>query len=110
MPLSNRFFRERLTIQRSPLRKILMMGFHLLVTFLCVQGVKDTQCGEACTFRLSCSSQLGVGAAHTISPSFLGFKLFTRKAAMGLFVNQKLRRWSFDVELLFIVRDSYVLK
>jgi dolichyl-phosphate beta-glucosyltransferase len=59
-------------------RNILMYGFHFAVALLCVRGIKDTQCG---------------------------FKLFTRKAAQHLFINQKLRRWAFDVELLFLARQ-----
>jgi len=63
--------------KRKWYRNILMYGFHFAVSLLCVQGIKDTQCG---------------------------FKLFSRKAAQRLFVSQHLRRWSFDVELLVIAR------
>lgn len=63
--------------KRKWYRNILMHGFHALVSLLCVRGIRDTQCG---------------------------FKLFTRAAARAVFVNQRLRRWSFDVELLFIAR------
>jgi len=63
--------------KRKWYRNILMYGFHISVSLLCVQGVKDTQCG---------------------------FKLFTRKTAQRLFITQHLRRWSFDVELLVIAR------
>jgi len=63
--------------KRKWYRNILMYGFHFLVSLLCVRGVADTQCG---------------------------FKLFTRKAAQHLFVTQNLRRWSFDVELLFVAQ------
>ena len=31
--------------ERSPFRKLLMNGFHLLVNLLCVRGINDTQCG-----------------------------------------------------------------
>ncbi len=62
---------------RSALRNVLMHGFHFLVAAICVRGVRDTQCG---------------------------FKLFTRRAAQAVFTNQRIRRWSFDVELLFIGR------
>jgi len=58
-------------------RNLMMYVFHFAVAFLCVRGVRDTQCG---------------------------FKLFTRKAAQWLFINQQLRRWAFDVELLFLAR------
>lgn len=63
--------------ERAWYRNILMYGFHFYVSLMCVRGIRDTQCG---------------------------FKLFTRKAARHLFFNQKLRRWSFDVELLFIAQ------
>ena len=57
-------------------RNVLMYGFHFLVSSLTgISHIKDTQCG---------------------------FKLFTRPTAQYLFVNQHLRRWCFDVELLFL--------
>ena len=43
-----------------------MFGFHFLVWFLCVRGVRDTQCG---------------------------FKLFSRPSAQLLFYNQHVERW-----------------
>ncbi|XP_076026727.1 dolichyl-phosphate beta-glucosyltransferase [Genypterus blacodes] len=63
--------------QRSMFRTFLMYGFHFLVWFLCVRGVKDTQCG---------------------------FKLFTREAALRTFSCLHVERWAFDVELLFIAQ------
>lgn len=54
-----------------------MKGFHFLVWFLCVRGVRDTQCG---------------------------FKLMTRPAARKLFTNLHVERWAFDVELLYIAQ------
>ncbi|KAK2181299.1 hypothetical protein NP493_402g04013 [Ridgeia piscesae] len=62
---------------RSVFRTFLMLGFHFLVWFLCVRGVRDTQCG---------------------------FKLFTRSAAKLLFYNLHVERWAFDVELLHIAQ------
>lgn len=56
-------------------RTVLMYGFHILVTLLCSNAVKDTQCG---------------------------FKLFTRKAAKLLFYNLHLERWAFDIEIIFL--------
>lgn len=58
-------------------RTLLMKGFHFLVWFLCVRGVKDTQCG---------------------------FKLLSRSAAAALFVSLHVERWAFDVELLYIAQ------
>ncbi|KAM4699706.1 dolichyl-phosphate beta-glucosyltransferase [Discoglossus pictus] len=62
---------------RSVFRTVLMYGFHFLVWFLCVRGVKDTQCG---------------------------FKLFTREASLRTFSALHLDRWAFDVELLYIAQ------
>jgi len=63
--------------QRSVFRNVLMWGFHFLVYFLCVKGIKDTQCG---------------------------FKLLTRKAALRLFSSLHVERWAFDVELLYLAQ------
>jgi dolichyl-phosphate beta-glucosyltransferase len=61
--------------QRSALRNFLMHGFHALVTLVAGHAVRDTQCG---------------------------FKMFTRRAAATLYSNQRLQRWCFDVELLWL--------
>jgi len=61
--------------KRKWYRNLLMYGFHFVVWMLCVRNVRDTQCG---------------------------FKLFTRASAQRVFVNQRLKRWCFDVELLYI--------
>ncbi|XP_004711330.1 dolichyl-phosphate beta-glucosyltransferase isoform X1 [Echinops telfairi] len=63
--------------QRSYFRTLLMYGFHFLVWFLCVKGIRDTQCG---------------------------FKLFTREAAVRTFSALHIERWAFDVELLYIAQ------
>lgn len=63
--------------KRSIFRTFLMYAFHFLVSFLCVRGVRDTQCG---------------------------FKLFTRDAAKLLFYNLHVQRWAFDVDLLHIAQ------
>lgn len=63
--------------QRSTFRTFLMYGFHTLVWFFGVRGIKDTQCG---------------------------FKLFTRTAASTLFQLMHVERWAFDVELLFLAQ------
>lgn len=62
-------------LQRNPIRNLLMHGFHLIVTTLAVQSVRDTQCG---------------------------FKLFDRAAAIIVFTPMHIERWAFDVELLYI--------
>ncbi|KAM6985423.1 dolichyl-phosphate beta-glucosyltransferase [Aplochiton taeniatus] len=63
--------------ERSMFRTFLMYGFHFLVWFFCVRGIKDTQCG---------------------------FKLFTREAALQCFSSLHVERWAFDVELLYIAQ------
>lgn len=63
--------------ERSMFRTFLMYGFHFLVWFFCVRGIRDTQCG---------------------------FKLFTREAALQTFSSLHVERWAFDVELLYIAQ------
>ncbi|XP_039601746.1 dolichyl-phosphate beta-glucosyltransferase [Polypterus senegalus] len=62
---------------RSVFRTFLMYGFHFLVWFFCVRGIRDTQCG---------------------------FKMFTREAALRTFSILHVERWAFDVELLYIAQ------
>ncbi|KAG7391682.1 dolichyl-phosphate beta-glucosyltransferase [Phytophthora pseudosyringae] len=66
---------EQAIAKRNPLRNLLMHGFHLIVSTLCIRNVRDTQCG---------------------------FKLFDRKAARMLFAPMHIERWAFDVELLYL--------
>ncbi|XP_052376321.1 dolichyl-phosphate beta-glucosyltransferase isoform X1 [Oncorhynchus keta] len=68
---------EEAVASRSRFRTFLMYGFHFLVWFFCVRGIKDTQCG---------------------------FKLFTREAALKTFSSLHVERWAFDVELLYIAQ------
>lgn len=58
-------------------REILGRIFSLLVRSLCVPGFTDTQCGA---------------------------KLFRREAAKAIFPRQRLSRFAFDVELLYLAR------
>ncbi|XP_063807920.1 dolichyl-phosphate beta-glucosyltransferase [Pseudophryne corroboree] len=74
---SRAHLKEESIAKRSIFRTFLMYGFHFLVWFLCVRGVKDTQCG---------------------------FKLFTREAAARTFSALHVDRWAFDVELLYIAQ------
>lgn len=62
---------------RTWYRNFLMKGFHLCVLLVAGKGVRDTQCG---------------------------FKMFTRTAARQLFVNLRLKRWCFDVELIYLCK------
>lgn len=72
---------EESIAQRSLFRTILMKGFHFVVWFLCVRGIKDTQCG---------------------------FKLLTREAAILLFSNLHVERWAFDVDMLFLAQYFHI--
>ncbi|TXG49783.1 hypothetical protein EZV62_025658 [Acer yangbiense] len=58
-------------------RNFLMKGFHLVVLLTAGPGIRDTQCG---------------------------FKMFTRAAARKLFTNMRLKRWCFDVELVYLCK------
>ena len=62
---------------RSPIRNFLMHGFHLLVWVATRTPIRDTQCG---------------------------FKLLTRAAVNRIFPHVKIRRWCFDVEVLFLAK------
>jgi len=63
--------------RRSPIRNLLMNGFHLIVRLVGgVYNIRDTQCG---------------------------FKLFNR-AALPALLSIHLERWAFDVELLYIAQ------
>jgi dolichyl-phosphate beta-glucosyltransferase len=66
---------ENSVSSRAWYRTILMKGFHILVLILCTDKVKDTQCG---------------------------FKLFTRNTATYLFNALHLKRWAFDIELIYL--------
>ncbi|KAL4152511.1 hypothetical protein PRNP1_001939 [Phytophthora ramorum] len=70
---------EQAIAKRNPLRNLLMHGFHLIVSTLCIKNVRDTQCG---------------------------FKLFDRTAARVLFAPLHIERWAFDVELLYLAACS----
>ncbi|EEY62508.1 dolichyl-phosphate beta-glucosyltransferase, putative [Phytophthora infestans T30-4] len=70
---------EQTIAKRNPLRNLLMHGFHLIVSTLCIKNVRDTQCG---------------------------FKLFDRTAARVLFAPMHIERWAFDVELLYLAASS----
>ena len=70
-----------LYFQRSFFRTMLMIGFHLAVSYIgSIKGIKDTQCG---------------------------FKLFTRNAANILFKNMHIERWLVTI-LFYINHDKYV--
>jgi dolichyl-phosphate beta-glucosyltransferase len=64
--------------KRAFYRTILMHGFHVLVSMLCTDKIRDTQCG---------------------------FKLFTANTARKLFNNLHLERWAFDIELIYMAQS-----
>ncbi|KAI3470709.1 hypothetical protein Pfo_027372 [Paulownia fortunei] len=68
---------EKAIATRKWYRNFLMKGFHLVVLLAAGPGIRDTQCG---------------------------FKMFTRAAARKLFVNIRLKRWCFDVELVYLCK------
>lgn len=77
---SRRHLQQDAVATRAWHRNLMMYVFHFLVATLTGIGhIKDTQCG---------------------------FKLFTRSTGQFLFVNQHLRRWCFDVELLYLSMRS----
>ncbi|KAI4346970.1 hypothetical protein L6164_007828 [Bauhinia variegata] len=69
---------EKALATRKWYRNFLMKGFHLVVLLAAGPGIRDTQCG---------------------------FKMFTRAAARKLFTNVRLKRWCFDVELVFLCKQ-----
>ncbi|KAL2329563.1 hypothetical protein Fmac_017144 [Flemingia macrophylla] len=68
---------EKALATRKWYRNFLMKGFHLVVLMAAGPGIRDTQCG---------------------------FKMFTRAGARKLFSNVRLKRWCFDVELVFLCK------
>lgn len=68
---------EESIAQRTYVRTLLMRGFHVFVSLLVTDKIKDTQCG---------------------------FKIFTRSAAKFLFANLHLEGWAFDIELVHLAQ------
>lgn len=67
------------THRQSLLRQFLGRGYNLLMRIILGLNFKDTQCG---------------------------FKAFTRRAARLIFPAQRIERWGFDPELLFLARRA----
>eukprot|EP00232_Nephroselmis_pyriformis_P007200 CAMPEP_0182894294 /NCGR_PEP_ID=MMETSP0034_2-20130328/24993_1 /TAXON_ID=156128 /ORGANISM="Nephroselmis pyriformis, Strain CCMP717" /LENGTH=328 /DNA_ID=CAMNT_0025028073 /DNA_START=111 /DNA_END=1093 /DNA_ORIENTATION=- len=72
---SRAHLQDKAVAKRKWYRNILMHGFHALVTMVIGGAVRDTQCG---------------------------FKMFSRAAARAVIPNQRLSRWCFDVEWLYL--------
>lgn len=76
--IGSRWLRRELQTERQPFyRQLFGRVFNLHLRLLLGLGFKDTQCG---------------------------FKAFTARAAQTLFPRQKIERWGFDPELLFLAR------
>lgn len=76
--IGSRWMRPELMTERQPLmRQLFGRIFNLYMRILLGLGFKDTQCG---------------------------LKAFTRQAALQIFPRQRIERWGFDPELLFIAR------
>ncbi len=74
--IGSRWLQAELQTERQPLhRQLFGRIFNLLLRIILGLKFKDTQCG---------------------------FKAFTRKAALTLFPRQRIERWGFDPELLFL--------
>lgn len=78
---SRAHLKESAMSKRNALRNFLMHAFHLMVTMVIGNHIRDTQCG---------------------------FKLFTRAAAQQLYRNLRLQRWCFDVELVYLAQQLKV--
>ncbi|KAA0050306.1 dolichyl-phosphate beta-glucosyltransferase-like [Cucumis melo var. makuwa] len=72
---------EKALATRKVYRNFLMKGFHLVVLLTAGPGIRDTQCG---------------------------FKMFTRSAARKLFTNIRLKRWCFDVEIVYLCKRFHI--
>ncbi|HXZ39455.1 MAG TPA: glycosyltransferase family 2 protein, partial [Terriglobales bacterium] len=76
--IGSRWVKAELQIKRQPLyRQFLGRIFNLALRLVLGLNFKDTQCG---------------------------FKAFTRDAAQKLFPLQRIERWGFDPELLYLAR------
>jgi len=76
--VGSRAMRESNIITYQPwYRQLMGKTFNKIVRGLLVRGIKDTQCG---------------------------FKMFTREAAQKIFPLQRIERFAFDVEILFLAK------
>lgn len=76
--IGSRAMRESNIITYQPwYRQLMGKAFNRIVRAVLVRGIKDTQCG---------------------------FKMFTREAARKVFALQRIERFAFDVEILFLAK------
>ncbi len=80
--IGSRWLKAELQTKRQPLhRQVFGRAFNLALRIVLGLNFKDTQCG---------------------------FKAFTRDAAQKLFTLQKIERWGFDPELLYLARTLHL--
>jgi len=78
--IGSRWLQAELQTERQPFyRQLLGRVFNLLLRIFLGLNYKDTQCG---------------------------FKAFTRRAALAIFPRQRIERWGFDPEILFLANKS----
>jgi dolichyl-phosphate beta-glucosyltransferase len=78
--IGSRWIRTELQVKRQPLhRQLLGRMFNLALRLILGLNFKDTQCG---------------------------FKAFNRRAAEAVFPQQRIERWGFDPELLYLAKRS----
>ena len=78
--IASRALRESdIRVFQPSYRSLMGKTFNVLVQLFAVPGIKDTQCG---------------------------FKCFANRAAMHIFSQQRLTRFGFDVEILYIARKA----
>jgi dolichyl-phosphate beta-glucosyltransferase len=78
--IGSRWLRAELQTERQPIyRQLLGRMFNLLLRIFLGLNFKDTQCG---------------------------FKAFTRPAALAIFPRQRIERWGFDPEILFLAKKA----
>jgi dolichyl-phosphate beta-glucosyltransferase len=82
LAIGSRWLQSELQIQRQPLyRQLFGRVFNLMLRLILGLKFKDTQCG---------------------------FKAFTRRAVQKLFPLQRVERWGFDPELLFLAKRFHM--
>jgi hypothetical protein len=78
--IGSRWLKSELQTERQPIhRQVVGRAFNLALWAILGLNFKDTQCG---------------------------FKAFTRSSARTLFPLQRIERWGFDAELLFLARQK----
>ncbi|CAN8287168.1 unnamed protein product [Cochlearia groenlandica] len=92
---------EKALATRKWYRNVLMKGFHLVVLLAAGPGIRDTQVTFHSHLLFPCIVSL---VSDMLLLLQCGFKMFTRAAARRLFTNIHLKRWCFDVELVYLCK------